>query len=203
MTLPPIGRFSTLTSSQPAGRCGSKTTLLFAASGRTANTCSISGSIDAALHGDHLGARCEQNLLVSTDFGDARLEGVDELDRRQPQPAHFTRHVLTHVREISILRADQVSPVAGGHVRLLLISRMTGDPGLGCKPGRDSERQCNGQQASFRVRKSIPQSAAREACDFDLNRPKQLLCSPHAAQSEDSCVGFSRRVDPAASRAGN
>ena len=69
---------------------------------------------------DHLRAFREQNLLFGSCLRDARLEGVDELDRRQPQPAHFARHVLTHVREISVLRSDQVRPVARGHIGLPL-----------------------------------------------------------------------------------
>jgi hypothetical protein len=37
--------------------------------------------------------------------------------------------VMAHVREISILRADQVRPVACGHIGLLLVSPLIADSG--------------------------------------------------------------------------
>ena len=78
---------------------------------------------------DHLHAFRKQDFLVSPHFRNAPLEAVDELDGGQPQPAHFTRYVSTHVREISILCADQVRPVACSHIGLLLGSPLIADAG--------------------------------------------------------------------------
>jgi len=71
---------------------------------------------------DQLGALRKYASLVSFCVCHLRPKTVDELDRGQPQAAHFTWHVLTHVREIPILRSDQVRPVARGHIGLRFVS---------------------------------------------------------------------------------
>ena len=78
---------------------------------------------------DHLRAFCEQNFLIGSQLSNPCLEAVDELDRGQPQPSHFPRYVMAHVREIPILRSDQVGPVARGHIGLLLVSPLIADAG--------------------------------------------------------------------------
>ena len=66
---------------------------------------------------DHLRAIYQQKFLIRSHLREARLEGVDQLDRRQPQSGHLALHVLAHVGKIAILRPDQVRPVARGDIR--------------------------------------------------------------------------------------
>src|SRR5258706_14853697 len=94
---------------------------------------------------DHLHAFRKQDFPIGPDFRDPRPEAVDELDRGQPQPAHFTRYVVTHVGELAILCPDQVSPVACRHVGLLLGSSLIADAGEDVRRIIVRGRQGNGR----------------------------------------------------------
>ena len=86
------------------------------------------------------------------------MEGVDELDWRQPQSTHLALHVLTHVRKIAILSPDQVCPVACGDIGLCLGSSLVTDGRRlrrrlrnavpSGERGQENERYCSGKIAT-------------------------------------------------------
>src|SRR5207253_2803324 len=77
---------------------------------------------------DELGALGQGGVLTGRQVSHLGPETVDQLDRVEPQPTHFARDVVAHVREIPVLRADQVGPVACRDIGLVLVVSMVAYP---------------------------------------------------------------------------
>ena len=79
--------------------------------------------------GHEVRALREGDLLIGGSVRYLGSESVDQFDRVQPEPGHFAGHVFAHIREIAILRADQIRAVTGGDVGLLTVFPVVADSG--------------------------------------------------------------------------
>jgi hypothetical protein len=106
-------------------------------------------------------------MLTGGDICHLRPEAVDQLDRMQPQTAHLALQMSAHVREIPILRSNQVRSVARSGVGLCRVAAVIADA---CENGR-GVIALRGQRTRMREREQgEEQNEANDSLQHDASQ---------------------------------